>query len=78
MAAVLRLAATGEVIAGDASPTTAISQAKTVRAVSAGSGSVSSDFDRKQVQVQRLITAYRIRAITVGTDPLGLMQRHTT
>ena len=28
------------------------------RAVSAGVGSVSSDFDHKQVQVQRLINAY--------------------
>ena len=46
------------------------------RAVSAGSSSVSSDFDRKQVQVQRLITAYRIRGHQrAALDPLGLMQR---
>jgi len=46
------------------------------RAVSAGSGSVSSDFDRKQVQVQRLINAYRIRGHQrAALDPLGLMQR---
>jgi 2-oxoglutarate dehydrogenase E1 component len=46
------------------------------RAVSAGSGSVSSDFDRKQVQVQRLINAYRIRGHQRATlDPLGLMER---
>ena len=46
------------------------------RAVSAGNGSVSSDFDRKQVQVQRLINAYRIRGHQRATlDPLGLMER---
>lgn len=46
------------------------------RAVSAGSSSVSSDFDRKQVYVQRLITAYRIRGHQrAALDPLGLMQR---
>ena len=46
------------------------------RSVSAGSGSVSSDFDRKQVQVQRLINAYRIRGHQRATlDPLGLMER---
>ena len=46
------------------------------RAVSAGTGSVSSDFDRKQVQVQRLINAYRIRGHQrAALDPLGLMQR---
>ena len=46
------------------------------RVVSAGSSSVSSDFDRKQVQVQRLITAYRIRGHQRAVlDPLGLMQR---
>ena len=44
--------------------------------MSAGSSSVSSDFDRKQVQVQRLITAYRIRGHQrAALDPLGLMQR---
>ena len=46
------------------------------RAVSAGNGSVSSDFDRKQVHVQRLINAYRIRGHQRATlDPLGLMER---
>ncbi|MCH1449304.1 MAG: 2-oxoglutarate dehydrogenase E1 component [Litoricolaceae bacterium] len=46
------------------------------RLVSAGSGSVSSDFDRKQVQVQLLINAYRIRGHQRATlDPLGLMER---
>ncbi len=46
------------------------------RAVSAGSASVSADFDRKQVQVQRLINAYRIRGHQRATlDPLGLMTR---
>ena len=46
------------------------------RAISAGSSSVSSDFDRKQVQVQRLINAYRIRGHQRATlDPLGLMER---
>ncbi|MDC1466911.1 2-oxoglutarate dehydrogenase E1 component [Litorivicinus sp.] len=46
------------------------------RAVSAGSASVSSDFDRKQVQVQRLINAYRIRGHQkANLDPLNLMAR---
>ena len=46
------------------------------RSVSAGSGSVSSDFDRKQVHVQRLINAYRIRGHQRAIlDPLGLMER---
>ena len=46
------------------------------RAVSAGVGSVSSDFDHKQVQVQRLINAYRIRGHQrAALDPLGLMKR---
>jgi 2-oxoglutarate dehydrogenase E1 component len=46
------------------------------RAVSAGSGSVSSDFDRKQVQVQRLINAFRIRGHQrASLDPLNLMER---
>ena len=46
------------------------------RAVSAGGASVSSDFDRKQVQVQRLINAYRIRGHQrAALDPLGLMAR---
>ena len=44
--------------------------------MSAGTGSVSSDFDRKQVQVQRLINAYRIRGHQrAALDPLGIMQR---
>ena len=46
------------------------------RAVSAGSASVSAGFDRKQVQVQRLINAYRIRGHQQAVlDPLGLMER---
>ena len=39
-------------------------------------GLVSSDFDRKQVQVQRLINAYRIRGHQrAALDPLGIMER---
>ena len=46
------------------------------RSTSAGTGSVSSDFDRKQVQVQRLINAYRIRGHQrAALDPLGIMER---
>ena len=46
------------------------------RSISAGTGSVSSDFDRKQVQVQRLINAYRIRGHQrAALDPLGIMER---
>ncbi len=46
------------------------------RSVSLGSASVSAGFDRKQVQVQRLINAYRIRGHQQAVlDPLGLMER---
>lgn len=46
------------------------------RAVAASQGSVSSEFDRKQVRVQRLMQAYRTRGHQKAKlDPLGLMQR---
>ena len=46
------------------------------RAISAGTASVSVDFDRKQVNVQRLINAYRIRGHqNASLDPLELMSR---
>ena len=46
------------------------------RAVAQSQGSVSSDFDRKQVRVQRLMQAYRTRGHQKAMlDPLGLMER---
>jgi len=46
------------------------------RAVPVSTSSVSADFDRKQVYVQRLINAYRIRGHQhAALDPLNLMPR---
>ncbi|MDP5325031.1 MAG: 2-oxoglutarate dehydrogenase E1 component [Litorivicinaceae bacterium] len=46
------------------------------RAMPVAPGSVSSDFDRKQVNVQRLMNAYRLRGHQrAHLDPLGLMDR---
>lgn len=46
------------------------------RAVAQTAGAVSSDFDRKQVRVQRLMQAYRTRGHQKAKlDPLGLMDR---
>ncbi|MGB0957753.1 MAG: thiamine pyrophosphate-dependent enzyme, partial [Litorivicinus sp.] len=46
------------------------------RAVAQTQGSVSSEFDRKQVRVQRLMQAYRTRGHQKAKlDPLGLMVR---
>ena len=46
------------------------------RAASATEGSVSSEHEKKQVRVLRMINAYRVRGHQVANiDPLGLMQR---
>ncbi|NBS12152.1 MAG: 2-oxoglutarate dehydrogenase E1 component [Gammaproteobacteria bacterium] len=46
------------------------------RATPVASSSTSSDFDRKQVNVQRLMNAYRLRGHQrAHLDPLGLMSR---
>ncbi|WP_420550512.1 2-oxoglutarate dehydrogenase E1 component [Litorivicinus lipolyticus] len=46
------------------------------RAVAQSQGAVSSEFDRKQVRVQRLMQAYRTRGHQKAKlDPLGLMAR---
>jgi len=46
------------------------------RAAPAASSSVSSDHEKKQVRVLRMINAYRVRGHQIAKiDPLGLMQR---